>query len=279
MPDYYAVIGNPIAHSKSPWLHAEFARRTGQDVRYEALLAPLDGFSIAVAHFRKRGGKGMNITIPFKPEAYAISHRLTERAQTAKAVNTLAFIDDEILGDNTDGAGLMHDILINLEFTVTGKRVLLIGAGGAARGVAGPLLEQAPRMLAVVNRTRGKADELRQQFSREGNIASVDYVDLRGEKFDLVINATSASLHGQLPVLPPGIFSGESMAYDMVYSNRRSIFLKYAQQQGARRLADGIGMLVEQAAESFYLWRGIRPVTEPVIEMLCPGRTSSSLST
>jgi shikimate dehydrogenase len=173
----------------------------------------------------------------------------------------------------------MHDILINLEFTVTGKRVLLIGAGGAARGVAGPLLEQAPRMLAVVNRTRGKADELRQQFSREGNIASVDYVDLRGEKFDLVINATSASLHGQLPVLPPGIFSGESMAYDMVYSNRRSIFLKYAQQQGARRLADGIGMLVEQAAESFYLWRGIRPVTEPVIEMLCPGRTSSSLST
>jgi shikimate dehydrogenase len=279
MPDYYAVIGNPIAHSKSPWLHAEFARRTGQDVRYEALLAPLDGFSIAVAHFLKRGGKGMNITIPFKPEAYAISHRLTERAQTAKAVNTLAFIDDEILGDNTDGAGLMHDILINLEFTVTGKRVLLIGAGGAARGVAGPLLEQAPRMLAVVNRTRGKADELRQQFSREGNIASVDYVDLRGEKFDLVINATSASLHGQLPVLPPGIFSGESMAYDMVYSNRRSIFLKYAQQQGARRLADGIGMLVEQAAESFYLWRGIRPVTEPVIEMLCPGRTSSSLST
>jgi shikimate dehydrogenase len=279
MPDYYAVIGNPIAHSKSPWLHAEFARRTGQDVRYEALLAPLDGFSIAVAHFLKRGGKGMNITIPFKPEAYAISHRLTERAQTAKAVNTLAFIDDEILGDNTDGAGLMHDILINLEFTVTGKRVLLIGAGGAARGVAGPLLKQAPRMLAVVNRTRGKADELRQQFSREGNIASVDYVDLRGEKFDLVINATSASLHGQLPVLPPGIFSGESMAYDMVYSNRRSIFLKYAQQQGARRLADGIGMLVEQAAESFYLWRGIRPVTEPVIEMLCPGRTSSSLST
>jgi shikimate dehydrogenase len=278
MPDYYAVIGNPIAHSKSPWLHAEFARRTGQDVRYEALLAPLDGFGIAVAHFRQRGGKGMNITIPFKPEAYTISHRLTDRARTAQAVNTLAFVDDQILGDNTDGAGLMHDILINLEFTITDKRVLLMGAGGAARGVAGPLLEQAPRMLAVFNRTRGKADELRQQFYREGNIAAVDYADLRGEKFDLVINATSASLHGQLPVLPPGIFNSGSMAYDMVYSNRRSIFLEFAQQQGARRLADGIGMLVEQAAESFYLWRGIRPVTEPVIEMLCPGRTSSSLS-
>jgi shikimate dehydrogenase len=278
MPDYYAVIGNPIAHSKSPWLHAEFSRRTCQDVRYEALLAPLDGFGIAVAHFRQRGGKGMNVTIPFKPEAYAISHRLTERARNAQAVNTLTFIDDEILGDNTDGAGLMRDILINLEFTITGKRVLLMGGGGAARGVAGPLLEQVPRMLAVVNRTRGKADELRQQFSREGNIASVDYADLRGEKFDLVINATSASLHGQLPVLPPGIFTGEAMAYDMVYSNRRSVFLEFAQQQGARRLADGIGMLVEQAAESFYLWRGIRPVTEPVIEMLCPGRTSSSFS-
>jgi shikimate dehydrogenase len=220
----------------------------------------------------------MNITIPFKPEAYAISHQLTERAQTAQAVNTLSFVDDGILGDNTDGAGLMHDILINLEFAITGKRVLLMGAGGAARGVAGPLLEQAPRMLAVVNRTKGKADELRQQFSREGNIACVDYADLRGEKFDLVINATSASLHGQLPALPQDIFSRESMAYDMVYSNRRSIFLEFARQQGARRLADGIGMLVEQAAESFYLWRGIRPVTEPVIEMLCPGRTSSSLS-
>ncbi|HEX7234913.1 MAG TPA: shikimate dehydrogenase [Nitrosospira sp.] len=278
MPDYYAVIGNPVAHSKSPWLHAEFSRQTGQDVRYDALLAPIDGFDIAVAHFRQRGGKGMNVTVPFKREAYAISHRLSERSRIARAVNTLTFVDDEILGDNTDGAGLIQDILGNLKFSITAKRVLLMGAGGAARGVLGPLLEQAPCMLAIANRTRGKADELRQQFSNSGNIASGDYADLRGERFDLIINATSASLHGQLPILPAGIFASGAMAYDMVYGDRRSIFLQFAQQEGASRLADGIGMLVEQAAESFFLWRGIRPVTKPVIEMLCPGRGSSSLS-
>jgi shikimate dehydrogenase len=173
---------------------------------------------------------------------------------------------------------LIQDILGNLEFSITAKRVLLMGAGGAARGVLGPLLEQAPCMLAIANRTRGKADELRQQFSNGGNIASGDYADLRGERFDLIINATSASLHGQLPILPAGIFASGAMAYDMVYGDRRSIFLQFAQQEGASRLADGIGMLVEQAAESFFLWRGIRPVTKPVIEMLCPGRGSSSLS-
>jgi shikimate dehydrogenase len=277
MPDYYAVIGNPIAHSKSPWIHAEFSRQTGQDVRYEALLAPLDGFTAAVAHFRERGGKGMNVTVPFKREAYAISHGLTKRAHAAGAVNTLTFTDDEILGDNTDGVGFMQDILVNLGFSVTAKRVLLMGAGGAARGVILPLLERAPGMLAIVNRTRGKADELRQQFSSAGNIVSGDYADIRGETFDLVINATSSSLHGQLPVLPTGIFARESMAYDMVYGDGRSIFLQFATQHGASRLADGIGMLVEQAAESFFLWRGIKPVTEPVIEMLCPGRGSSSV--
>jgi shikimate dehydrogenase len=277
MPDYYAVIGNPIAHSKSPWIHAEFSRRTGQDMRYEALLAPPDGFTAAVAHFRQRGGKGMNITVPFKREAYAISHRLTKRARAAGAVNTLTFTDDEILGDNTDGVGFMQDILVNLGFSVTAKRVLLMGAGGAARGVILPLLERAPGMLAIVNRTRGKADELRQQFSSAGNIVSGDYADIREETFDLVINATSSSLHGQLPALPTGIFARGSMAYDMVYGDGRSIFLQFAKQHGASRLADGIGMLVEQAAESFFLWRGIKPVTEPVIEMLCPGRGSSSV--
>lgn len=272
MPDYYAVVGNPIAHSKSPWIHAEFSRRTGQNMRYEALLAPLDGFGVTVANFRQRGGKGMNITVPFKPEAYAISHRLTERARAAHAVNTFAFNDNGILGDNTDGAGLMRDIIVNLNFSVTAKRVLLMGAGGAARGVVAPLLEHAPCMLAIANRTRKKADELRQQFSSYGNIVSSDYVDIRGEKFDLIINATSASLHGELPVLPAGIFARKSMAYDLVYGDRRSVFLEFAQQHGASRLADGIGMLVEQAAESFFLWRGIRPITEPVIKMLSCGR-------
>jgi shikimate dehydrogenase len=277
MPDHYAVIGNPIAHSKSPWIHAEFSRQTGQDMCYEAMLAPLDGFHVAVTHFRQRGGKGMNVTVPFKPEAYAISHRLTERAHAAQAVNTLTFADDEIFGDNTDGVGLMRDILFNLGFSITAKRVLLMGAGGAARGVVLPLLEHAPCILVVANRTRRKADELQQQFSHRGNIASGDYADLRGEKFDLVINATSAGLHGQLPVLPPDIFARESMAYDMVYGDDRSVFLQFAQQHGAGLLADGIGMLVEQAAESFFQWRGVRPVTEPVIEMLRPGRRSSSV--
>jgi shikimate dehydrogenase len=277
MSDYYAVIGNPIAHSKSPWIHAEFSRQTGQDMRYEAMLAPLDGFCAAVAHFHRQGGKGMNVTVPFKPEAYAISHRLTERAHAAQAVNTLTFADEEIHGDNTDGVGLIRDILLNLEFFIAAKRVLLMGAGGAARGVVLPLLEHTPRLLMIANRTRRKADELRQQFSVHGNVASGDYADLRGEKFDLVINATSASLHGQLPALPPGIFARESMAYDMMYGDGRSFFLQFALQQGAGRLADGIGMLVEQAAESFFQWRGVRPATEPIIEMLCPGRKSSSL--
>ena len=271
MPDHYAVIGNPIAHSKSPWIHAEFSRQTGQDMRYEAMLAPLDGFHVAVTHFRQRGGKGMNVTVPFKPEAYAISHRLTERAHAAQAVNTLAFADDEIFGDNTDGVGLMQDILVNLGFSIAAKRVLLMGAGGAARGVVLPLLEHAPCILVVANRTRRKADELQQQFFHRGNIASGDYADLRGEKFDLVINATSAGLHGESLPLPDGIFAPGALAYDMVYGNAETPFMVAARALGASRVSDGLGMLVGQAAESFFLWRGVRPDTGPVLQMLQGG--------
>ena len=270
MPDLYAVIGNPIAHSKSPLIHAEFSRQTGQDMRYEAILAPLDGFVIAVTTFRQCGGKGMNVTVPFKLEACNISTRLTERADVAQAVNTLIFDDNEILGDNTDGAGLVRDIVINLGFVITGKRVLLMGAGGAARGVLLPLLEHQPRTLTIVNRTVQKARELQQQFSSYGSVVSSDYVDLAGQKFDFVINATSASLSGELPPLPPSVFAAESLAYDMMYGGGLTPFLQFAQQHGATHLADGIGMLVEQAAESFSLWRGVRPETEPVIEMLRP---------
>ena len=268
MPDLYAVIGNPIAHSKSPLIHAEFFRQTGQDMRYEAILAPPDGFAIAVATFRQCGGKGMNVTVPFKLEACKISTSLTERADAAQAVNTLVFDDNEILGDNTDGAGLVRDIVTNLGFIITGKRILLMGAGGAARGVLLPLLEHQPRMLTIANRTVRKARELQQQFSAYGSIASADYADLAGQKFDFVINATSASLSGELPPLPPSVFAAESLAYDMMYGSGLTPFLQFAQQQGATHLADGIGMLVEQAAESFFLWRGVRPETEPVIEML-----------
>ena len=270
MPDLYAVIGNPIAHSKSPLIHAEFSRQTGQDMRYEAILAPPDSFAMAVAIFRKCGGKGMNVTVPFKLEACKISTRLTERAAAAQAVNTLVFDNDEILGDNTDGAGLVRDIVINLDFVITGKRVLLMGAGGAARGVLLPLLEQQPQMLTIANRTAQKAHELQQQFSAYGSITSGDYANLAGQEFDLVINATSASLNGELPPLPPSVFAAESLAYDMMYGSGLTPFLQFAQQHGAIHLADGIGMLVEQAAESFFLWRGVRPETEPVIEMLRP---------
>lgn len=268
MADYYAVIGNPVGHSKSPWIHAEFARQTGQDMRYEAILAPMDAFAATVEIFRRRGGKGLNVTVPFKLEACHISSRLTDRADAAQAVNTLLFSADGISGDNTDGAGLIRDIMTNLEFPLKAKHILLMGAGGAARGVVLPLLENEPRVLVIANRTKQKAHELQQQFSRYGNIISGDYEDIRGEKFDLVINATSASLYGKLPSLPPRLFAVGSMAYDIMYGVRHTPFLQFAVQQGAAHLADGLGMLVEQAAESFFLWRGVRPKTEPVIEKL-----------
>jgi shikimate dehydrogenase len=268
MSDLYAVIGNPVAHSKSPLIHAGFARQTGQDIHYEAILAPLDGFVETVVAFRQRGGKGANVTVPFKLEACALSSRLTERAKAAGAVNTLVFEADDILGDNTDGAGLVRDIVVNLGYALGGRRVLLMGAGGAARGVIRPVLEHEPAVLTIANRTRQKADDLQQLFASSGNVVSTAYGDLRGQEFDLVINATSASLHGDLPPQPKGIFAAASLAYDMMYGKGHTPFLQFAQQQGAARLADGIGMLVEQAAESFFLWRGIRPETEPVIEML-----------
>lgn len=264
----YAVIGNPVAHSKSPLIHAAFARETGQEMRYEAILAPEDEFAATVASFRQRGGKGLNVTVPFKLEACRIADRLTERADAAHAVNTLALDYDGILGDNTDGMGLVRDIASNLKFTLTSARILLMGAGGAARGVLLPLLQNQPRMLMIANRTRSKADELQQRFSRYGVVMSNDYADLRGQQFDLVINSTSASLKGELPALPPGVFADGALAYDMMYGTARTPFLKFAQEQGAARLADGLGMLVEQAAESFFVWRGVRPKTAPVIEML-----------
>ena len=244
-------------------------------MRYEAILAPEDGFAGTVASFRRRGGKGLNVTVPFKLEACKIANRLTERADAAQAVNTLAFGYDGILGDNTDGTGLVQDIATNLNFPLKSARILLMGAGGAARGVLLPLLQNQPRVLMIVNRTRPKADELQQRFSRYGTVVSADYADLKGQKFDLIVNSTSASLKGILAALPSGVFGDESLAYDMMYGTEHTPFLKFAQEQGAARLADGLGMLVEQAAESFFVWRGVRPKTANVIQMLKSGTRQS----
>jgi shikimate dehydrogenase len=268
MTDRYAVFGNPIGHSKSPAIHARFAAQTGQDLTYEALLAPLDGFAAAVAAFAAAGGRGANVTVPFKEEAFRLATRRTPRAERAGAVNTLAFGPEGILGDNTDGAGLTRDIEANLGFSLAGKRVLLLGAGGAARGAIAPLLACRPESLALANRSAGKAVSLAEEFSDLGSIRGGSFADLAGREFDAVINATSASLSGDSLPLPEGIFSPGALAYDMMYGKGDTPFLALARRQGAARLADGLGMLVEQAAEAFFLWRGQRPDTGPVLAAL-----------
>lgn len=264
--DRYAVIGNPIAHSKSPEIHARFAAQTGQRLTYERLLAPLDGFVDTVRAFVREGGKGMNVTVPFKLEAHALADLLTPRAQAAGAVNTLQFKDDGILGDNTDGVGLVQDIVRNAGMPIADKRVLLLGAGGAARGVILPLLEQKPCELVLANRTLSKAEELAQQFAANGSIEVSAFDSLR-DAFDIVINATAASLNAEMPPVPTSVFAAHTLAYDMMYGKESTIFMRGAQAHGAQ-VRDGLGMLVEQAAESFYLWRGVRPDTADVFTEL-----------
>ena len=265
--DRYAVIGNPIAHSKSPQIHTAFARQTGQALQYEALLAPLDGFARTVEDFRAAGGRGANVTVPFKLEAFALSTRRTPRARAAGAVNTLTFDGDEVLGDNTDGAGLVRDLLINLGHTVAGRRVLLLGAGGATRGAILPLLHAGPAELRIANRSADKAEALAADFAAEAGKARLEggsFAALADRKFDLVINATSASLAGERLPLPRGLYAEGALAYDMMYGRSHTPFMCAALADGAARVADGLGMLVEQAAESFALWRGVRPDTAPV---------------
>jgi shikimate dehydrogenase len=271
MTDRYAVVGNPVAHSKSPLIHAEFARQTGQDIEYGRLLAPLDGFDATVAAFRGAGGSGLNVTLPFKLEAFTLAQRRSQRALDAAAVNTLKFDSDGIFGDNTDGVGLVRDLEGNLSLAIAGKRVLLLGAGGAAQGVIGPLLAARPAALLVGNRTVGKAHGLVERFRAQTGAADLrasSYGALAGSQFDLVVNATSASLSDTVPDLPSGLFLAGSTAYDMMYGKGLTAFLELAQREGASRLADGLGMLVEQAAESFFVWRGVRPLTAPVIAKL-----------
>lgn len=269
MTDRYAVIGNPISHSKSPLIHAAFARQTGQDMRYDAILGPLDGFETCVRQFMREGGKGMNVTVPFKIQAFELADRLTERARHAQAVNTLKFeADGGILGDNTDGVGMVRDIRDRIGAPIAGRRVLLLGAGGAARGVLLPLLNEQPACLVIANRTPEKALELKALCEGRGEVGVARFDELGSQAFDLVINATSASLGGEGLSLPAGTYDAGALAYDMVYGDRPTPFMQRAAEQGAARVADGLGMLVGQAAESFHLWRGVRPETEPVIAML-----------
>lgn len=266
MPDKYAVIGNPIQHSKSPEIHARFAAQTQQQMQYDRLLAPLDGFLAAVQKFMRDGGKGLNVTVPFKLEAYANATRLTPRAKAAGAVNTLKFENGEMLGDNTDGFGLVTDIVRNANVAVAGKSVLLLGAGGAARGVLLPLLDEHPAKLVVANRTPSKAVELVRRFDSNPHLEVGDFGDL-DDAFDIVINATAASLSSEIPPVSPRVFGKQTLAYDMMYGSEPTAFMRFATQHGAMS-RDGLGMLVEQAAESFNLWRGVRPSTNAVFAEL-----------
>lgn len=261
MTDRYAVIGNPVAHSKSPWLHAEFARATGQDISYGAIEAPLSGFAEAVEAFRAAGGRGLNVTVPFKQQAYALCASTSERAQLAQAVNTLV-LAEECFGDNTDGVGLVRDLKANIGIDPDGKRVLVLGAGGAAQGVIGVLLKAGVAELALANRTHARAEALAGRFAGVKLLGA----DLPPAQFDIVINATSAGLSGAAPLLPAGLLRPGVLAYEMVYG-RDTPFLAQARAAGARG-CDGLGMLVEQAAESFLLWRGVRPPTATVLERL-----------
>jgi shikimate dehydrogenase len=269
MTDKYAVIGNPIAHSKSPLIHKMFAEQTGQDISYEAVLAPLDGFDATVERLRREGYKGCNVTVPFKEQAFhlniGISTSLSEYADNAKAANTLKFLDSEIEIDNTDGVGLVRDLEQNLGVDLTEKRLLLMGAGGAAKGVLLPLrraLRRVDANITIANRTVDRAHHL----AKGTNVSICGYEELTGKSFDIVVNATSTGLTDEMPPLPPGIFAPGARAYDMMYG-KETRFMSFARLEGAQ-ITDGLGMLVEQAAEAFFIWRGVRPDTAPVIAAL-----------
>lgn len=267
--DRYAVFGNPISHSKSPQIHTLFARQTGQSIRYTAELADIGQFDTAVARFIEHGGKGLNITVPFKEDAWRIAAQRSPRAERAGAVNTLVLQDSgDLYGDTTDGVGLVRDLTQNHDIRLRAKRILIIGAGGAVRGVLESLLEQQPASLLIANRTRDKAEQLASDFAGLGNIRGCGLDEIGDTGFDIVINGTSASLKGELPPLPPTLFNKSSCSYDMMYGAQPTAFMAWSKQQGAEKTFDGLGMLVEQAAESFYLWRGVRPETAVVIEQI-----------
>ncbi|MEW6762726.1 MAG: shikimate dehydrogenase [Pseudomonadota bacterium] len=269
MTDKYCVIGNPIAHSKSPEIHPVYAAQTGQDLVYERCLAPLDGFEATVRRLVEEGYRGANVTLPFKIEAARVCTRLEERARAAGAVNTLVFANGEIVGDNTDGPGLVADITRNAGVAIKDKRVLLLGAGGAARGALLPLIGQGPREIVIANRTVATAEALARDFSRHGDpITASGFAEVNGS-FDIVINATSSSIAGDLPPVAPTIFGPGALALDMMYGSQPTVFMDFATRHGAT-VRDGLGMLVEQAAEAFAIWRGVRPETAAVMKKMRP---------
>jgi shikimate dehydrogenase len=268
MVDKYAVIGNPIAHSKSPQIHAAFAKQTGQNISYEAVLAPIDGFAATVKNLIAQGYKGANVTVPFKFEAFALCDNLSERAFAAGAVNTLTFTEGKINGDNTDGIGLVNDITHNLGHALRAARILLLGAGGAAQGVLLPLLNQQPASITIANRSLEKAHFMVQKMAAQNAVCNMmisNYENLQSE-FDVIINATSTGLSDIALPISNSVFAKNCLAYDMMYG-RETPFMAQARASGAQ-VSDGLGMLVEQAAEAFFLWRGVRPETAPVIKMM-----------
>lgn len=267
--DRYAVLGNPIAHSKSPRIHALFARQTSEELKYGAVLAPTDRFGDTVKKLILRGYKGMNVTVPFKQDAWSLSDECSPAAQRARAVNTIEVRPDGTLaGHNTDGAGLLRDLTVNHDIELRGQRVLLLGAGGGVRGVLAPLLLASPASIVIANRTESRALELAREFSDAGAIQACGYDGLAGSTFDLIINGTAAGLEGELPPLPDDVLTAGGNCYSMLYGDQARAFCDWAQAHGAAHALDGLGMLVEQAAESFAIWRGVRPRTQPVMDAL-----------
>jgi len=267
--DRYALVGHPVAHSRSPLIHQLFARQTGEPVSYELIDAAPEQFETAVLGFKAAGGKGMNVTVPHKEAAFAIATQVGVAAAVAKAVNTLTFIDRDIRGDNTDGVGFMRDLTENQSQRVAGATVLILGAGGAARGILGPLLEARPKTLVLANRTLERAETLSREFAAHSAIEVCKFDELKSlGAFDIVINATSAGLHGEQPPFAASFLSRTTFCYDLAYSLKETPFVAWAQAHGAGRAVQGWGMLVEQAAESFAIWRGIRPDTSAIRQQL-----------
>ena len=270
--DRYAVVGNPVGHSLSPRIHATFADQTGEELSYEATELPLDGFAAGIADLRQRGFRGLNVTVPFKQEAFAICDQRSSRAEQAGAVNTLSFGDAGIAGDNTDGVGLVRDLVDNLGIAIEGRDLLVLGAGGAVRGVLGPLLARLPARLVLANRTPAKAEELAADFRALGNIDARPFAALGAETFDLIVNGTAAGLASEIPPIEASLVGADTACYDMMYDLQApTAFVAWARDHGAARTCDGLGMLVEQAAEAFFVWRGVRPDTAPVIASLKTG--------
>ena len=269
MSDRYAVIGNPIEHSKSPSIHAAFARQTGEDIQYGRLLGDLDRFGVNVRDFFTTGGRGLNVTLPFKEQAWDLSDRLSEAARRAGAVNTLHPLDNgELFGNNTDGIGLVRDLTQNHGLLLGGCRILLLGAGGAAKGVVGPLLAEGPELLHIANRTPAKAEALALVAGNPELVRGSGLDELQGGAFDLIINATAAGLQGSTPDIPASALAPGGWTYDLMYGREPTAFVRWGAALRATKALDGLGMLVEQAAESFFIWRGVRPTTGPVIAEL-----------